>query len=295
MFYMSKGVIKIYFLLGTSVLFASLNSVLLHKAPIKNSYAIYPFNFISSVVWVILLLLLSGSTPQFSMGAILWGLLYGSVQVFFLFFKSRAMSTGDVSVTTLLGNCSLLVSLIVSYIAWDERINIMQLLGLILLIISVFLCVYQPGKKSFSLKWIIYVFFFFIFASGVGIIFKAFSKYGGNTDLSAMMICSALVMMVAFLIISISYRPENFLKDDTGIKRFLLYAIISGVLSCGYNRLNAFLSGALQAVIFFPGFNGGVVLVSTIMGILLCREKYNAKKIIALLLGTVSIVIIGIF
>jgi glucose uptake protein GlcU len=171
----------------------------------------------------------------------------------------------------------------------------MQLLGLILLIISVFLCVYQPGKKSFSLKWVIYVFFFFIFASGVGIIFKTFSKYGGNTDLSAMMICSALVMMVAFLIISISYRPENFLKDDTGIKRFLLYAIISGVLSCGYNRLNAFLSGALHAVIFFPGFNGGVVLVSTIMGILLCREKYNAKKIIALLLGTVSIVIIGIF
>ena len=149
MIYMSKGVIKIYFLLGTSVLFASLNSVLLHKAPIKNSYAIYPFNFISSVVWVILLLLLSGSTPQFSMGAILWGLLYGSVQVFFLFFKSRAMSTGDVSVTTLLGNCSLLVSLIVSYIAWDERINIMQLLGLILLIISVILCVYQPGKNLF--------------------------------------------------------------------------------------------------------------------------------------------------
>jgi len=286
-----------YALLGFSVLFASLNSIFLHKAAIKKTTEVYFFNLVGAIVWIFILLCLNGkSLPSIDITSLLWGLLYGMVQFLFVFFKNRAMSCGDVSVTTLIGNCSLLVSLFVSSIVWHEQITIMQLFGTTLLIISIILSVYKKNAQDYSKSWMMYTIFFFIFASGVGIVFKAFSKYTEGSDASAMMICSALVMAVAYFFASIfSKKRKEEANRKIYKKNFLLFALISGVLSCGYNRINVFLSGALPAIIFFPGFNGGVVLLSALLSIIICSEKVSIKKVVALILGAISILIIGIF
>lgn len=78
-------------------------------------------------------------------------------------------------------------------------------------------------------------------------------------------------------------------------KAFILYASVSGILSCVYNRLNIYLSGALNAVVFFPAFNGGVIMLSTVLSVVLLKEKLNFRTSIGILLGIAGICIIGIF
>ena len=54
------------------------------------------------------------------------------------------------------------------------------------------------------------------------------------------------------------------------------------------------LFGALDGVIFFPSFNGGVVVLSTGVSMIIFKEKLSAKQLIGLLLGISGICIIGI-
>lgn len=66
-------------------------------------------------------------------------------------------------------------------------------------------------------------------------------------------------------------------------------------MSCGYNRLNITLSGTLDAILFFPAFNGGVIFLSAILSVFCLREKMSLCRTLGIFIGIVSICIIGIF
>ena len=75
---------------------------------------------------------------------------------------------------------------------------------------------------------------------------------------------------------------------------FFITALIAGILSCVYNRLNIYLSGEITGAVFFPCFNGGVVVLSTVLSIVLLREKLSAMQFIGIALGIVGLCIISI-
>ena len=109
-----------------------------------------------------------------------------------------------------------------------------------------------------------------------------------------MMLTSAIVMVLGnfFISLFVDKGAENKLYIS---KRLWIYALISGVLSCLYNRMNIFLSGSMDAIIFFPVFNGGTVLLSTLLSMFFLKEKLVMKQIIGLMMGVLAICIIGFF
>ena len=106
-----------YLLLFLSIVFASANSVVLHKVKLDGS-KIYKYNLIGTLVWCICLFVANGFTLTLNSDVILWGVVYGVTQALFILFKTQAMNTGSVSVTTLIGNCSLVVSVLACFILW---------------------------------------------------------------------------------------------------------------------------------------------------------------------------------
>ena len=77
-------------------------------------------------------------------------------------------------------------------------------------------------------------------------------------------------------------------------RSFIAFAVLSGILSCLYNRLNVFLTGNMDALIFFPSFNGGVVLLSAVLSALICGERLKTTQLIGLAVGISAICLIGI-
>ena len=286
-----------YYLLLFSVIAASLNSVVLNKAKVSKKGDVFPFNLLVSVIWCVILFIANKSRISLTPQSLFWGILYGLTQTCFILFKTAAMSTGSVAVTTLIGNSSLIVSVIVSLIVWKEPITIADIIGLVLLLAAIFMCTYTKGSLKSTKSapsWKYYTFFFLIFAAGVGIVFKAFGKSGNLEYCGDMMFVSAVVMLISNLVISLftgSLKSANIASHG---KSFIAFALVSGILSCLYNRLNVFLSGNLDAVIFFPSFNGGVMFLSSVLSAIVCREKLQITQIIGLIVGISAICLIGI-
>ncbi len=284
-------------LLVLSIFIASVNSVLLHRLPGRSN--LYVLNMVGALVWIVVLLGANGFSLHFTPGAIFWGVLYGVVQELFMFYKARAMNNGPVAITTLIGNCSLILSTGVGAAVWRERVSVMQLLGILLLLGALALCTYKKPEKTgqTSKKWLIYCLLFFSLAAGVGIIFKAFSKADTGAGAGDMMIVAAITMLL-FSGIKLAVRALFFKGDGrepqyTGT--FWVLAVLSGLLSCGYNRLNISLAGLFDSVIFYPCFNGGVILVSAVLSVIILREKLTKKQTLGLLLGILAVVTVGIF
>lgn len=282
-----------YYLLILSIVAASLNSILLNKAQVKKKDEILKFNLIGTLVWCGILFVINGATVNLTPQVIFWGVLYGLTQSFFILFKTAAMSNGSVSVTTLIGNCSLLISVFVSLMVWKERTSFLDIIGLGLLVVSIFMCTYKKTNAQYSSKWKYYAVFFLIFAALVGIVFKAFGKTGNSDYCGDMMFVAAIVMAVCYFI-SFLFSGGIKFNSETRKSSFWIYALFCGILSCVYNRLNIFLAGSIDAIIFFPAFNGGVILLSALLGVLLCKEKLTYIQKGGILIGIGAICLIGI-
>ena len=60
------------------------------------------------------------------------------------------------------------------------------------------------------------------------------------------------------------------------------------------NLLNTYLAGVFESVITFPVVNGGRILLTTVLGAILFREKTNLRQKIGILCGFIAIVLIAI-
>ncbi len=293
-----EGGVFMYVMLMISIAFAAMSGIVFHKAPTLEKNRIFKFNFFGSLVWIAVLFALCGFKVSLSVKTLMWGLAYGVVQALFILFKNAAMKNGPVSVTTLIGNCSLLVSLFASLLLWDEKISLFQFFGLVLLTVSIVLCVYKRSEGKFTRKWGVLAFFFLLLAASVGLLFKAFSKYGDTAKTADMMLVSAIVMAVFHLSMVFLTKGDKKLLPDGNAKEkgyFLLLAASAGLLGVVYNRLNIYLSGVLPAAVFFTGFNGGTVILSSVLGILFCRERLSIRQSVGMLMGVFAIIAIGIF
>lgn len=283
-----------YYLLCISILTASVNSIFLKKAQVSPKNQILKFNLICALEWCIIFFIINKGNIQLNSQVLFWGAVYGLTQSLFILFKTAAMSNGSVSVTTLIGNSSLLISIFVSAIVWNDKISVVDVVGLIMLSVSLFMCIYKKTEETYTSKWKYYALFFLVFAALVGIVFKAFGKNVSLKYCDDMMFVSALVMLVCYFISGLFSGGFSFKSGGKKYKTcFVVYAIVCGVLSCLYNRLNIYLTANLNAIIFFPSFNGGVILVSALLSCWLCKEKITIKQATGILLGIVAICLIG--
>ena len=129
----------------------------------------------------------------------------------------------------------------------------------------------------------------------MSVVFKLYRASPGKDEIYEMMMVAYGVAGGLLLTVSVGNRQgaavvRRVLKRDMA---WLL--VLCTVSSTVYNRLNIYLSGAMDSVVFFPIFNGGVILLATLCGIWFYGEKLQARQILGLGIGTVSIILIGVF
>ena len=112
---------------------------------------------------------------RLSKGSLIYGIFYGIILFLFLFFKTQSMAKGPVALSTLIGSCAFIIATLFGVIYAKEPINVFQIIGMLMLLISLFLCV-NPRKsmEKLSLEWILYSVGFFIAGGLVGILYKLF-------------------------------------------------------------------------------------------------------------------------
>ena len=288
-----------YLLMSVAIIFSALNSILLHKfrnRTFQTPGDAFFFNGGISVVWIIILGIWFVLSPnsKISLESILYGVVYGVILALFLYFKSESMASGPVSLSTLIGSCAFFIATCFGVLYAKESVNIFQIIGMGLILVSLVMCV-NPKKSVEKLtpKWFINCFVFFVAGGLVGIIYKLFGKSDVSDQVNTMILTAAIVSAVLFFLLGYFVNYISKENPPTVHKDALIYILLSGIAGCIYIRLNIPLANLIPSAVFFPISNGSMVVLTTLAGNIIFKEKLNSVQKAGILVGIIAIIING--
>ena len=293
----------------------------------------FVFNIGVAAVWIVLLFAVNGGVHGFSPRTALFGLLYGIVLAGFLFCKMQAFANGPVHLTSLVGSSSFILTTVFNAVYWKEKVSGWQIAGILTMLAAVFAITWRPHraesdkKQKLTGKWAVYAGAFFFFSALTGIIFR-FHQAADAVHTDEMMIFASAVV-IAFLGIlsagSFLFKRRRRMnaedcrggdanardggdanardggdanaRDGIPVRRrtLALCALTAacGVAGCVYNRLNIYLSGAMANAVFFPLFNGGNIILSSLAGRIFFREKLSGLQIVGIVCGMFAVILVS--
>ena len=286
-----------YLFMAISITLATLQSVILKKfsnKTIKNTGDLFFFNGAVSVVWTAIMLvwfILSGDGFM-SLPTIIFGLVYGLILCSFLYFKTASLAEGSVTITTLIGSSAFVPATIFGLFYANESASTFQIIGMSLMLLAVAVCInYKKSEQKPTFKWAIYTALFFIAGSALGAFFKVFGGSNCFDQVNGMMLSASIFSAVFFFATGVVINKSTMQPIPTIAKPSLIYVLGSGVAGCLYVRFNLSLSAIINSAIFFPVSNGSIVMLSTLAGFMLFKEKLTRWQILGIALGIIAIVL----
>lgn len=262
------------------------NNKLLGKGTIAFSAAA---TLVAAILFVIRLKIPFDYSPSVLAYSVMFGLGYGASTL----FSILAIYCGSLSFTSLITSYSLIVPTIYGLVFLKEKISTFLIIGLALLVVSLFLINYVKGKeqKQIKIKWIIYVVIAFL---GNGLcttvqkvqIIDFNGKYKNE------------FMTVALLLVAVSLFIVSFFKEKNEIAKSIKSGIVP-ILICGLangisNIVVMALSLRMSASVMFPLISAGSVVVTFFISVLWYKEKMTLTQKIGFALGVSSVVFLNI-
>jgi len=221
-----------------------------------------------------------GMTPACLMGLVN-GVLYLAG---FLLLQRNIRCNGVVLSSTFL-KLGLLVSMVVSVLFFRERPVFWQWLGFFLAVVAIVLINYRPGGKQADSKWGLLL---LLLAGGGGDAMSKVFEELGNPALSNHFLL--YTFLTAFGLCAILFGLK---REKAGIRE-VFFGLLIGIP----NFFSAkFLLAALKtvpAVIVYPVCSVGTILVVTMAGVLLFRERLEKKQWLALGMILMALVLLNI-
>ncbi len=222
----------------------------------------------------------------------LFSVMFGALSVVFQICYSKALSIGNTSVIVLIVNLSILIPIAVSVFAFKESLSVSRMIGILLTLVTFFVVVDVEKTKKHNLKWILLA-MAAMFANGaIGVTQKLFGKSEwsaqGGTFVSRSYIVAAAVSMVAYLLLK---RKEPVSRKLTHV--IFCYAAVTGIILAVFQLFNTYAITTVNGTFLFPAYSGGCIILSTISGLLIFKERLNVRQIIGITIGAVALILMN--
>lgn len=201
------------------------------------------------------------------------GAVHGTLYLTSFVMLNISTRRNGVVLSSIFMKLGLLVPMVVSIVIFGELPSAVQALGFVIAIAAILLINMEPGKAKISINWLLLL---LLLGGGSGDAMSKFFEELGNADLAPQFLLytflTALVLCVGLM----------WLKKQRIGRTEALFGLLIGIP----NYFSAkFLLGALEtvpAVITYPTFSVGTILVTTLAGVLLFKEKLSKHQWIAL-------------
>ena len=221
-------------------------------------------------------------------GAIILGAMF--VSVFFLMAKTSQVN--GVSVASVSGKMSVVIPVFFGVFLYNETLSILKLLGILIALVAVYLTSSKNELKLKNQANLFYPILLFVGSGAIDTVLKYIEINFVATDEVAifsgtLFFIAAIFGIIIFIIRSIK-KPEKF-----GLKN-VLAGIILGIPNY-YSII--FLIKSLQVEGFesstlFTINNVGIVIFSTLLGLLLFKEKLSTKNLLGIFLAILGITLV---
>ena len=209
----------------------------------------------------------------------------------------KALATGPVSLTSLILQLSLIGVTVWGFFFWDAPFTLTVGIGIALVVIAIFLCLFSPrsegsDKKPITLKWIIYVSMAFFGNAGCTIAQRTHQMAFDGKHGSMLMLFAMLISAVIFTFVYIrSNRSDT--KDI--LKGSWCFPVIAGVCNVLLNLFVILLASTeLSPSIIYPVIGVGGIMISTLFSAFFLKEKLYVWQWCGIAVGAVATVLLSI-
>lgn len=214
--------------------------------------------------------------------------------LFIVMFYIIALTTqkAGITVTSVAAKMSVIIPILFSVLSYNEKLSTLNILGIILALISIYLTIFKKKSKKMEYKNFILPIIVFL---GTGIIDSAvkYAQYNFiSEDVSYLFSASVFTVAGIIGIVILFFKKSN-VQNLFKIKTVAM-GIVLGLVNFGslYLLIMAFDSEVFNSSIIFGLNNIGVVSLSVIISLLLFKEKLNKLNILGILISLIAILLL---
>ena len=228
-----------------------------------------------------------------SLYSLIFSVIIGLCIILTYISQIRAMAEGTVSASLLVFACGFLIPSIFSHFFLDEKISLIQLICIFVLLGGLFLVVNPEKNAKFSAKWFFYA-FASMFGTGINAVFQKLhqrSEYAG--EISSLL---TLAFLIAAILLIIPYFFVHKQKNEPNVSlRSVGVSSLSGLFAGTVTFMNLILISKIPAVVLFPVYNIGSLVISGIISAIIYNERISKKQLVGFIVECTAILMIGIF
>lgn len=252
---------------------------------------IFGFNMVSYGI-AALAALLSGLGTDVSLATIVCALFYGVIVCSLQGLSVYAMKIGPMSTTSLVVLYGMVIPMIAGPIFWKEPLSVLQLVGTVMIIVSIWLInKKEADSRPAEKKWIWIIIILFFLSGFAGLMEKIHQSTSGRDEKSMFLFSAYLIMFVISLFGKLLTR-KNGTKGNQ--KTTALYGSISGIIIFGYALVNLTLAGNLDSMIYYPVSNGGAFILTVLVSVAVFGEKCTKKQVFGFVTGLLSVLLLSL-
>ena len=206
----------------------------------------------------------------------------------------HALKCGPTTLTSLFVGLSLILTTIWGFIFWDAKITMPVIIGLVLVAIAIYLCLYTKKKeeKAVSWKWLFFVLLAFFGNAGCSIVQRTQQViFHGQHSKMLMLFATFLSAAACFVI----YLKSD--KRDTAamLKRSWWAPVSAGGCNVVLNLFVMLMAlSTLSPSLVYPVIGVGGLVVVTVFSLLVFREKMYWWQWLGVGVGVVAIGILSV-
>jgi drug/metabolite transporter (DMT)-like permease len=250
-------------------------------------------SFFTAIIFLTAALLFSPNISDTPALVWLFSLIFALFTVLFQLSYTKALAIGNVSLTVMLVNLSMLFPITVSAVFYQEPLHFTRLIGIILTVVSFVLCIELKSKNSISWKWFLLSVFAMLSNAGISITQKVFGSSSFHSEKESFVACSYLL---AFFITLIVYGIGKLKKEATTVLKkssCYLFAILIGVTLAVFQWLNTYAISTIDGTFLFPTYSGGSIILSALVGIFFFKDKLSLRQVYSILIGVFAVILMN--
>ena len=240
---------------------------------------------------------LFATKPSFVAGVLPYSLGFGLSYAICQIGLLNALRTGPVTLTSMFLQLSLIGTTVWGFFFWDEIFSLTVGIGLLLIGISIWLCLYKgktPKEKAahVSPQWFLFALMAVVGNAGCAIIQKTqqrnFDGQYGNQLMVVAVAISALFNLVVYL------RSD---RADTGVilKTAVAFPIGAGLCNVVLNLLVILLAtSSISSSLVYPVIAVGGLAVTILFSLFAFREKLRYWQWLGIGLGSVAVLLLSL-
>jgi drug/metabolite transporter (DMT)-like permease len=234
----------------------------------KNISSYFIFNLVSSLIISLLFFVFAGKSQTYHSYTILIGITFGVFYLLTVFFYTKAMETGPLSLSTLIYMSSVLMPVLAGTIFWGEAISAVQIAGLVLMLIMFYIMVNpgQPEGGNINARWIIYCFLSFFCNGCLGVLLKFHQHLSPQKEIMEFMVIAFAASAIVSIPLYFIYKKVN-KESISHLKnvKFALLAACTAIAAGGANGIYLSIAGLMPGIVLFPTVSGSIVILSTVL------------------------------